>query len=50
MRRAALALLLLTACGQAGPPEPVTPGIETSGTGVSIGVSGTASFGVSGGS
>lgn len=47
MRFAALALLL-AACGQAGPPEPVIPGIETTETGVSIDVSGTAEFGVAG--
>ncbi len=50
MRIAALALLLLSACGQAAPPAPVTPGIETRGTGVSIDVSGAAEFGVTGGS
>lgn len=48
MRCAALATILMAAaCGQAAPPAPVTPGIETSGTGVSIDVSGEGKFGVS---
>ena len=43
-----IGLLALAACGADGPPEPVTPGIQTTGTGVSIDVSGSASIGVTG--
>ncbi len=41
-------LAALAGCGAESPPEPVTPGITTSATGVDIDVGGTASIGVSG--
>ncbi|QFU10002.1 hypothetical protein PARPLA_00435 [Rhodobacteraceae bacterium THAF1] len=47
---AVILVLTVAACGADGQPEPVTPGIETTGDGVRIDVSGTATIGVSGSS
>ncbi|SPJ24702.1 hypothetical protein [Palleronia abyssalis] len=47
IRLLAAALIVLTACGEAAPPERRNPQIAVS-DGVSVSVSGTASIGVAG--